>query len=121
MCISVDANGCCSDVGTHVSVSVYLMRGEHDSRLVWPFRGDITIQLVNHNNDQDHREHTVNFNEAAAVKVSDRVISGERAVIGWGKHQFISHTTVESSTKTSQYIVNDCLTFRINKIVVHSV
>ena len=63
MCISVDANGCCSDVGTHVSVSVYLMRGEHDSRLVWPFRGDITIQLVNHNNDQDHREHTVNFNE----------------------------------------------------------
>ena len=44
MCIRVDAND--SDAGTHVSVFVYLMRGEYDSRLVWPFRGDITIQLV---------------------------------------------------------------------------
>ena len=56
MCISVDPNGCCSDVGTHVSVNVYLMRGVFDSRLVWPFRGDITMQLVNHNIYQDHRE-----------------------------------------------------------------
>ena len=122
MCISVDANGCCSVVGTHVSVSVYLMRGEYDSRLVWPFRGDITIQLVNYSNDQDHYELTVPFNAAvAAGKVSDRVTAGERAVTGLGFEKFISHTAVESFTKTSQYIVNDCLTFRINKIVVHSV
>ena len=56
MCIFVDANGRGSGAGTHVSVYVHLMRGEYDSRLVWPFRGDITIQLVNHNNDHDHCE-----------------------------------------------------------------
>ena len=45
MCIRVTANGWYSGAGTHVSVAVHRMRGEYDSRLVWPFRGDITIQL----------------------------------------------------------------------------
>ena len=123
MCISVDANGWGKGAGTHVSVTVYLMRGEYDSRLEWPFRGDITIQLVNHNNDQDHREGTVPFDDeaVAAGRISDRVTSSEKARCGCGKPQFISHTTVESSTVTSRYIINDCLTFRITKIVVNSV
>ena len=117
MCINVTAGGQISGAGTHVSVLVHLMRGEYDSRLVWPFRGDITIQLVNHNNDQDHREYTIFFNDAAvaAGDVSDRVISSEKARYGWCKLQFISHTAVESSTKTSRYIINDCLTFQNNQ------
>ena len=125
MCISTNVNGQGSGAGTHVSVSVYLMRGEYDSRLVWPFRGEITIQLVNHNYDQaeNHHELTLHFNNAAASsgRISDRVTSGEKAGYGWGLHQFIPHTTVKSSTKTRRYIINDCLTFRITKIVVHSV
>ena len=88
---------------------VHLMRGEYDSRLVWPFRGDITIQLVNHNGNINH---TVHCNGAADdSRASDRVTSRERADYGWGRHQFISHTAVESSTMTSRYIVDDCLTF----------
>ena len=120
MCISVDANG----LGTHVSVFVRLMRGEYDSRLVWPFRGDITIQLVNHNNDRDHCERTVNFNDAASgtLRVSDTGVTvGVRADYWRGCDRFITHTKVESTTKARQCIVNDCLTFRITKIVVHSV
>ena len=123
MCICVIANGRGSGAGTHVSVAVHLMRGEYDSRLVWPFRGDITIQIVNHNYDQaeDDHELTLHFNDSASSRVSDRVTSGERAVYGRGKLQFISHTTVESSTATRRYITNTCLTFRITKIIVHSV
>ena len=122
MCISVDTNGSVSGAGTHVSVYVHLMRGEYDSRLVWPFRGDITIQLVNHNSDQDHHKRTVHFNDAAvAYGAADRVTTGERATNSWGNHQFISHTQVESSTDTRRYIDSDCLTFRVTKIVVHSV
>ena len=122
MCISVDANGWSDGAGTHVSVFVYLMRGEYDSRLVWPFRGDITIQLVNHSNDDDHREKTVPFSDAAvAYGSANRVTTGERATKGRGIPQFISHTEVESSTETRRYIDNNCLTFRVTNIVVHSV
>ena len=108
--------------GTHVSVYVYLMRGEYDSRLVWPFRGDITVQLVNHNNDQDHHQRTVPYNDGAvACGASNRVTSGERGVNTWDFATFISHTVVESSTKTRRYIINNLLTFRVTKLVVHSV
>ena len=120
MCMGVDANGQASGAGTHVSVAVHLMRGEYDSRLVWPFRGDITIQLVNYSNDQDHHDETVHFNDAAS-RESKQVVSGGRAAKGWGYQKFISHTTVEFSTKTRRYIVDNCLTFRITEIVVHSV
>ena len=121
MCIRVVAHGVGSGAGSHVSVTVYLMRGEYDSRLVWPFRGDITIQLVNHKRSQDRCENTVHFNDATSRRISDRVTSGERARCGRSCSQFISHTTVMPSSKTKQYIVNDCLTFRITKVVVHSV
>ena len=89
---------------------------------MWPFRADITIQLVNHSNDQDHHEKIVVVDNAtAAAGSANRVTKGDRATIGCGYGQFISHTDVKSSTKTRRYIVNDCLTFRITNIVVHSV
>ena len=47
MCLRVDANGSGAGKGTHVSVYTCLMRGEFDSHLKWPFRGTISIQLVN--------------------------------------------------------------------------
>ena len=61
LCIRVAANGQGAGAGTHVSVFVHLMRGEYDDRLVWSFRGDITIQLVNQKSDQEHFERTFNF------------------------------------------------------------
>ena len=97
---------------------VHLMRGEYDSRLVWPFKGHITIQLVNHSNDKDHCETTVLFNRIALGSgASKRVKLGERATTGSGG-SIISQTFVESS---NHYLINDSLTFRVTKIVVCSV
>ena len=47
MCIRVDANGQGNGKGTHVSLFVYMMKGEFDSHLKWPFKGEITVELVN--------------------------------------------------------------------------
>ena len=55
MCLGVDANGNGAGEGTHVSVYTYLMRGQFDSRLKWPFCGTVTIQLVNQLEDKEHR------------------------------------------------------------------
>ena len=120
MCIRVNSNGRGTGSGTHVSVFVCLMRGEYDSRLVWPFKGDITIQLVNHNDD--HLEEIVSFNDATVASgASDRMTSDDTAAIGMGYGKFISHTDVESSTSTRRYIDNNSLTFRITKVEVYSV
>ena len=122
MCLGVFANGCKDGAGTHVSVFVYLIRGEHDDKLAWPFLGDITIQLVNQNNDQDLFEKNINFtneNLAVANEISGLDISGERAKCAWGYSKFFPHTMFAAGA--NQYLKNDCIKFRVTKIVVHSV
>ena len=119
MCLKVVANGDASGAGTHVSVFVCLMRGEHDDQLKWPFRGDIMIQLVNQMSDLKHSEMTIQYSSAAiADGAAARVTSGERATKSWGIPKFISHDAVESTTRTTQYLHNDCLKWRVTKIVV---
>ena len=36
---------------THVSIFTYMMQGPFDDHLKWPFRGVITIQIVNQAGD----------------------------------------------------------------------
>ena len=62
MCLHVYVNGCCDGKGTHLSVFVALMRGEHDEHLEWPFEGNISYQLLNWSEDKQHHEETLSFN-----------------------------------------------------------
>ena len=126
MCLNVYANGERDGTGSHVSLRVHLMRGEFDSQLVWPFKGLITIRLVNYISDgpfYNYYHNSVHFNDATvdSGRVSYRVTSSERAMCGWGWTRFISHNIVECNSKTRRYIDNDSLTFRITNIVVHSI
>ena len=47
MCLKVYAKGYGEAKGTHISVSMFMMQGEFDSELRWPFRGRVTVQLLN--------------------------------------------------------------------------
>ena len=56
MCHRVDANGwkhSSTDANSlrYLSMAVYLMQGEYDDDLLWPFRGDITLRLLNYRAD----------------------------------------------------------------------
>ena len=117
MSLMVLANGINDSAGTHVSVYVSLMRGEYDDILTWPFCGNITIQLVNQNKDQDHVERYLKFTDEN-IDVSGRVTSGERAKLTFGYSAFITHAELESTADTKQYLKNDCIKFRVTKIVV---
>ena len=47
MCLQVFPNGFNNGNGTHVSIFTCLMKGLHDDHQKWPFRGEVTIQIVN--------------------------------------------------------------------------
>ena len=119
MCLNVNANGFGYDKGTHVSVYVYLMRGEYDDHLKWLFRGDITIQLLNQKSDEGHKEATFNYNNLVSDKCAGRVVGQERADGGRGSSRLIAHSDL--NTEDREYLKNDCLKFRIPKIVVRSI
>ena len=113
MCLSIFANGWGTGKGTHVSVGVYMMKGEFDSHLKWPFKGEITVELVN------QKEGGKNY-ERKPVKHTDseqrdsyfqRVTKGERATGGWGLPQFIYHADLYKPEKGKEYLLNDTLIF----------
>ena len=41
---------------THISVCVHLMKGENDDCLGWPFKGSVTVELLNWIEDKNHLE-----------------------------------------------------------------
>ena len=62
-CIYVVPQGIGGGKGTHVSIYTHLMKGQFDDHLKWPFRGEITIQIVNQDGDHDHVERTILYND----------------------------------------------------------
>ena len=122
MCLGIYANGCGDGKGTHVGVFVYMMMGEFDSHLKWPFKGEITVELVN------QKEGGVNY-EKKLVEPGDhnffealkRVTEGERATSGFGYPYFISQTDLYKLEEGEEYLLNDTLIFRVTKIEVISI
>ena len=53
MCVGVSPNTCGDGKET---IFTYMMQGPFDDYLKWPFRGEITIQIVNQVGDHDHVE-----------------------------------------------------------------
>ena len=114
MCLSINANGHGKGKGTHVSVFAYLMRGEFDNNLKWPFRGDIVLQLCNQLEDKRHRGDTIDFSKTTDPKVINRVTNGERTESGRGTPVFIAHNDLNfNAANNCQYLKDDCLHFRI--------
>ena len=114
MCLSVYANGCGKGKGTHVSVFAYLMRGEFDDQLKWPFQDHVTVAMLNQLEDNHHTTRTIPF-----TKTSDNKIIGreERVASGFGYHTFIAHAGLTyDPAKNCQYLKYDCLRFRIVKV-----
>ncbi len=96
ICLRVFANGIIIGEGTHVTVSVFFMRGEFDNSLKWPFRGVISYQLLDQVNANNHKTYTLTYDDKKPNKCCTRVTEGERSHDGWGVHASIAHTELET-------------------------
>ena len=47
MCIGVAPQGVFEGKGTHLSLYAFLMKGDYDNNLPWPFRGTVHLRLIN--------------------------------------------------------------------------
>ena len=110
LCVIIDANGQGAGEGTHVSVFAFLLKGDNDDSLTWPFTGTVTFELLSQLEDKNHHKIMITF--LADNKSSKRVVDGERGE-GWGCPQFISHTKLGyQPDKNCQYLKDDTLVFR---------
>ena len=118
MCIELNPNGCGDGKGTHVSVFTYFMRGPYDDHLKWPFRGKITVQIVNQAGDHSHVEKTIPYNNETRKVNAGRVIDKERGG-GLGFHQFLPLTDLHyNAAKKTQYLKDDIIIVRVVSVKI---
>ena len=112
MCIDVEANGNGDGRDTHISVYAFLMCGENDNNLPWPFTGTVTFMLLNQLENKNHHSKSTTFPSDHIA--SQQVVNQERAISGYGIPCYISHSDLSyNKAKNRQYLRNDCLYFRI--------
>ena len=113
MCLGVVPNGMGSGKGTHLTVLVHLMRGEFDDQLKWPFRGNVTISIVNQEEDKNHVVWILRVNDNVPAGTTDRVIGIARNPKGCGLFQFLRHTNLQP-----KYLKNDSIKLGVKKVDV---
>ena len=112
MCLEVKAYGTGEGLGTHVSVFVTLMKGEHDQHLQWPLTGELIIEVLNWRGDEKHHSRIFPiYSDHGFHRVTGQNKYGESR--GWP--QFISHSSLPyNPTTNTEYLQDDCLRLRVS-------
>ena len=100
MCVRVNPKGNLDGKGTHVSIYNHMMQGPFDDSLKWPFRGEITIQIMNQimNQTGDHNH-------------------GEMAEMGWGRHKCLTHD--ELQCENTPFLKDNSLQIRVVRVTLN--
>ena len=97
---------------THLTVTVHSLKSDHDAELRVPVKFTITLQLLNQHRDRDHHTREIQC-EVKKGDIKQQLLIGA----DWTSIPF---TALEwNRDKQTQYLKDDCLKFRITKIIVH--
>ena len=88
----------------NIGAQIYLMKGEYDDQLNWPVEIKVQLELLNQNGDHHHVMRTVNMKWNKDKRDGWGVIDGH----------LMKYRDLEKSSDGVQYIMNDCLKFRVH-------
>ena len=98
-------------VYSHVSIYTHLMKGPFDEHLKWPFRGEVTIQIVNQAGDHDQKEMTIRYTDDTSEECAGCVTDKDRSG-GW------RHPLQNNTTENIQYLKDDHFIVCVVKVKV---
>lgn len=100
------------------SVYVEIMAGPFDDTLKWPFKGSVTVQIVNQLSDCNHYEKTLHFSDRTYQ--NNRIKPGDGVDIMSGMKAFIYHKRLRYehcvAGKRTHYLQDGSLYIRVTKI-----
>ena len=120
LCLRVYPNGGGNDYfyryGNSISVGAFLMKGDYDDSLPWPFTGTLGVQLLNQLDDNSHSDST-KFNGCATN--CRRVFSEDLCKSGSWAYNCMHHRILSyDANRKCQYLKDDCLFFRLTLISI---
>ncbi len=100
-----------------ISIHVCLMHGEYDEDLPWPFRGVVDFEVLNQDEDFDHKEGEARFLERRTSLKNKRVTAAEgRNDTGWGVEKIMGLDDDEPDL--TQYLQQDTIYIRVSQVSV---
>lgn len=112
MLLKIYANGYGKGKGTHVSVSLELIKGPYDDKLqlsgYWPLRGVFTIELLNQFSNNGHKSRDILYNSNTNSSCAERALVTAKPLI---IYRFIPHRHLRRS---NGYIYDDNVYFKIS-------
>ncbi len=116
MCLNIDFDAAFneSEKAKYVSMYVCLLKGGEDESLLWPFCGDITVEILNWYDDHGHFKNIISLNypdhSSHARPYTDKIEPK-----CYGKEFF-----VPISKLFSQFLLEDCMRIRISRVDCYS-
>ena len=106
--VKVSPNGDQSGTNTHLSAYIFVMKGEYDAILPWPFKKKVKFTLIDQQEDLVKRENVINQfisdNEPCFARPTK-----EESTSGYGYPEFISQEKLHSRC----YLVDDTLFLKV--------
>ena len=123
--LQVHCNGNERGKGKFISIYVYLLKGEHDSSLRWPFHGSITVEVRNLLNFGYYHSRTIIFDshsDAGTRVEGDECFSQSKRLGYWNFMPFTALFPTPIDIKLPgihdyQYIKNGNLKINVSKAV----
>ena len=109
ICIRMNLNGVDTGQSTHLSVFVHFMQGQFDDLLEWPFRGKITLSILDQNEKVDDRQH---ITETLVSKPSLAAFQRPRSFRNHKGFGYIEFAPFSVISEHSSYLKNDTLTVK---------
>lgn len=104
------------------SIYVEIMAGPFDDTLKWPFKGSVTVQIVNQLSECNHYEKTLQFSDKTYQ--NNRIKPGNGVNITSGVRPFIYHKRLRyehsMGGKLTHYLKDGSLYIRVTKIDLSS-
>ena len=94
---------------THLSIAIFVMKGEYDAILPWGFSKKVTITLIDQQDNPDQRQDVAMGFTADPNNIAFKKPAQGEGRSGYGFPQFVSH----SDLKTRRFIVDDTLFIKV--------
>lgn len=115
--ITVRPNGFGDTLNKSVGVWLRCVKGLYDHRLAWPAKVTVTLELLNQLGDHDHIINT-NLFELQQLSGDDPTVR-HHCVDAFSYNCILHEDLKYNEGKRTQYLKEDCLTFRVTSITVN--
>ena len=108
-CLRINLDGVDSGKGKHVALFVHMMTGRFDPKLRWPFKGNVTLTLLDQSSRSNAPEHiTETFKVDDNDLIAFRRPTVERNHKGYGFIEFVPITVLSDA----RYVKDDRMLIR---------